>query len=298
MSGLRLPDPMLRPIKNMRTLALASLLAGSLAACGGGDGSGGPLGDDVTTGDDTSSVDGGHTSSGKVGSIWVSRYSYTHPQTGTIDGSSVSAQFYPQQPSTWNDTADAGCYMSTYTTGPGTQFAQTSAGTVKFGTSPPTTLVPDGSGTYMAATMENPLSGNISVDVSGATVPAFTGTATIPPAAILTQPSIVAGKLTINRATDLVVKWTGGGGDVSITVGSAFSGGSTMVNCVFAASAHQGTVPANLLSQLPTGTTGSFGASIQAKTMKDAGDWTIWIGATNSVNTTDGASASATATLQ
>jgi hypothetical protein len=258
------------------------------------------LGDDVTTGDDTSGVDGGggHPSSGKVGSIWVSSYSYTYPQTGTIDGSSVSAQFYPQQPSTWTDAPDSGCYMATYTAGGGTQFAQTSAGAVKFGTSPPTTLVPDASGTYMAATMENALSGSISVDVSGATVPAFTGTAAIPPIAVLTQPSIVAGKLTVNRATDLVVKWTGGSGDVSISVGSAFSGGSTMVQCIFAASAHQGTVPANLLSQLPSGTTGSFGASLQAKTMKTVGDWDIWIGATNSVNTADGASASASVTLQ
>ncbi|HEY4057147.1 MAG TPA: hypothetical protein VGM39_11090 [Kofleriaceae bacterium] len=283
----------------MRTLAIASLLAASLVACGGGSGNGGFLGDDDRApggGDDTNDVDAGQSSSGKVGSIWVSSYSYSYPQTGTIQGASVSAQFYPETPSTW-DPEDGGCVMTTYSTGAPT-YPQTSAGTLTFGTSPPTTLVPSGSGTYTAAQMDHAISGNVSINAAGATVPAFTATVTVPTNAILTQPAIVAGKLTINRASDLVVKWTGGSGNVAVGVGYSYTGGSVFVNCTFAASAHQGTVPATMMSQLPSGSTGSFSATMRSQTSKDVGAWSIWIGATSSVNTTDGAAASATATLQ
>lgn len=275
----------------MRNMVLTSLL---FAACGGGMGSGG-LTDDVA-GDDTTSVDGGHASTSKVGSVSVNTWSYVYP-TGPFAGSSMGAQFYPQPPTTW-DTPETGCYMQTFVAG--VTYAQASAGTVRFGTSPATTLVPDGSGTYMAASTMTPIASgtNISIDVSGATVPAFTTSATIPAAATLTQPAIVDSKITLNRASDLVVKWTGGGGDVSVGVGSTNASGSMFVYCTFAASAHQGTVPANLMTQLPAGAMGSFAVTLRSQTKKDVGDWTIWTTATNAVTTSSGNAASATATLQ
>jgi len=72
------------------------------------------------------------------------------------------------------------------------------------------------------------------------------------PCVVTTSGSCTATRCgTFNRANALPVTWTGGTtGNVSVTLSTTTSAGSTVIICTFAASAGTGSVPTDMLSKL------------------------------------------------
>jgi hypothetical protein len=97
----------------------------------------------------------------------------------------------------------------------------------------------------------------LTFSAAGGGVPAFSETFCGPASATITKPAAAPGAgLTIDRASDLAVQWTGGAvGDLEIVMRDAGApGGSLEVRCFFTGAAGLGTVPKAALAKMSAGT--------------------------------------------
>lgn len=92
---------------------------------------------------------------------------------------------------------------------------------------------------------------------------------------MITSPPKPATTVTISRASDYTLTWTGGTSG-RVDVGASSAGNNTAyVFCDFEASAGTGTIPAALLSMLPAGQ-GGIGITGWASTSKQVSDWGLY----------------------
>jgi hypothetical protein len=166
-----------------------------------------------------------------------------------------------------------------------------SAGTITITTpmGPGFTLSPGADGSYTFTTRQGQLwtaGGSVAVSAAGAAVPAFSGAVSAPPDITLTAPVFGANTyVTISRATDLAVTWTGGGaGNVRITFGTTHTGSFTGVQCVVPQGPGAAAIPAAVLGKLAKadGATilGSFAVVPLNDTNLKAGDFDVILRAT------------------
>lgn len=158
-----------------------------------------------------------------------------------------------------------------------------SAGTVSVtGIKQAVTLTPQPDNIYMPFSSQQATlfdgGETITINGSGAEVPAFTVSVTAPTRPTITspaKPATTSGSITVNRAQDLAVTWSGGGaGTVYIYVGGP-TGSNTSMSCGYAASAGSAMVPSAALTKLAAGM-GSFSASAVSNKTVDKGDWRIY----------------------
>lgn len=268
-------------------------LVGLLVACSGGGG-------DDAGGDDAGSNGPPPPNNGYVAITSTSAMSGTMP----IVFGTASASFYVNQ-ATGTCTEQVFGACTTFTcpaTVPTPIYA--SAGTISVtGLSQAITLTPQADKTYMPFSQMQPLfTGGemITVSGTGAEAPAFSIGVTAPSRASITSPAPppTNGSLTINRAQDFSVMWTGGGAGKLYVYFAGPSGSGASVSCGYDASAGSATVPAAALSVLPPGM-GSFGASRLFYKSVDIGDWRIYGQAfSNAVWASDLSICSAVVTLQ
>jgi hypothetical protein len=137
----------------------------------------------------------------------------------------------------------------------------------------------------------------VTIRASGAVVPAFSLTVSIPGPTTFVLPATDAASLTIVRSQDLPLAWTGGdpsNGLVLVTINEgaedATNTTGTFINCVLPAGAGSGVVPASLLGDylVPSGADGGPLAYISvasfAKSTASVGDWTITVTAPSVVS--------------
>lgn len=119
----------------------------------------------------------------------------------------------------------------------------------------------------------------VSFEALGGLVPAFTAEVVAPGAPVITLPT------TLSRTTDLVLDWSGSGGD-TMQISFAALGGSVV--CLVPGDTGTVTIDAGLLSSLATGSAASISASYFATTTVTSGSYTI------DVSVAQGASGTAT----
>ncbi len=241
-----------------------------LVACGGG-GSG--SGDDVATPDATKPTHSGYVS--------IQSYDAMNVPGTPTRGGSAGAGFF---------TMGEACQVS-QTIGPcevancgAAATGAVSAGTITItGALEPISLVPGSDHTYaqlMSTTSLFNGGESITFAASGAEVPAFTKSLTMPSKATITAPAkppSASPYLIVNRAQDFSVSWSGGGsGLVQIALNSQSA--DQRLFCRFTASAGTGKLPAAALATLPAGMGGFAMASI-GDTEQDAGDWAVAVSA-------------------
>jgi hypothetical protein len=119
---------------------------------------------------------------------------------------------------------------------------------------------PDAAGAYDVAGFASALwsqpKAALTFTAAGGAVPTFSDTFCGPSSATITSPAAAPGAgLTIDRASDLAVQWTGGAvGDLEFAArDDGAAGGSVEVRCFFTGSAGQGTVPRAALAKLGAG---------------------------------------------
>jgi hypothetical protein len=119
----------------------------------------------------------------------------------------------------------------------------------------------DATGAYdvagLAATLWSQPMAALTFSAAGGGVPAFSETFCGPASATITKPAAAPGAgLTVDRASDLAVQWTGGAvGDLEIVMRDAgAAGGSLEVRCFFTGATGQGTVPKAALAKISAGT--------------------------------------------
>jgi hypothetical protein len=149
------------------------------------------------------------------------------------------------------------------------------------------TLSPGADGSYTLATGSDQLwtaGGSVAVTATGAAVPAFSGAVSAPADIEVTAPAFgLNNYVTISRATDLPVTWTGGGvGNVTITfttVDPKPMGGFTSVSCVVPEAPGSTAIPAAIIGKLAKadGATilGSFSVVPSNETPLKAGDFDV-----------------------
>jgi hypothetical protein len=123
------------------------------------------------------------------------------------------------------------------------------------------TTVPSADGTYDVATSSRALwtlpKAALTFSAAGGATPAFGETFCGPPGATITTPAAAPGAgLTIDRATDLALKWTGGTvGDLEVVLrdDTRVPDTTVEVRCFFVGSSGQGTVPKAALQMIGPG---------------------------------------------
>ena len=157
-----------------------------------------------------------------------------------------------------------------------------SAGTITVtGAALPVSITPGTNGTYTGF-MANQVLFNggetLTVAASGAEVPAFMKSVTVPGKATITSPAkppSASPYLMITRASGFTLSWTGGSGKLFVSLDGG-TNRSTRIQCKFDASAGSGTVPADALMKLPAGN-GGFAMAAITETSVTAGDWGVSI---------------------
>lgn len=93
----------------------------------------------------------------------------------------------------------------------------------------------------------------LTLTASGADVPAFTTQLTAPTPVVITSPLPpgAGGPISISRASDLQMTWTGGNGKVRGGISVSYASSTASLICVAAASAGSYTLPAAMIAQLP-----------------------------------------------
>ncbi|HTL35583.1 MAG TPA: hypothetical protein VL326_20785 [Kofleriaceae bacterium] len=261
---------------------LVCLLA--LAACAGDDDSGGGNGPPPPN----------------TGFVAISSYRATQSSTPIVGGGASASFTMNTNVNACTDTMVAGCDVYVcQAPGPTTYV---SGGTVTItGLTQAVTMMPASDKMYAPVSSQQALytgGETITVNATGADAPAFTLSLTAPARASITAPAKPSsGGLTIDRAHDFAVSWTGGGGKVYLYI-SGPSGTNSTISCGFDASAGTGTIPAAALMMVPAGT-GSFNTSSLSVKSTDIGDWRFYAQAffTN-VWATDTSMATAAVTLQ
>jgi len=233
----------------------------------------------VACGGGGSGVDGGNGSDGgttpdgvsatQFGSVFIQSY-----VAGPAVGGSASAVFYSSTgPCTRMVLGE--CELDSCTDAPQTAV---SAGMVTItGATKPIALTPAANHTYTPLSSTTALFGNgdpLTFAAAGADVPAFSHALVAPSKVTITAPVKPATTLTVDRASDLAVSWTGGGtGQVLVALLSGAQTG-TSVYCRFAASAGHGMVPAQTLQHLQGGS-GAFAMAAIDDAEVDAGMWAV-----------------------
>lgn len=107
---------------------------------------------------------------------------------------------------------------------------------------------------------------------TGAAVPAFNQTLTLPSLPTLTSPTISGGTLTIDRATDFAMTWSGGSADVVAVSILRFN---KQIACEFPASASSGLIPSVLLTHLAAGSGAQMSFLAYAKVIASEGAYVV-----------------------
>jgi hypothetical protein len=249
--------------------------AGAGGAAGGAAGSaagaGGAGGGTVTSGtgggvfvmcDDHADFNGRGLCSptGKLGAVVAT-------QTLSAGGAltTLTAAFAGAKPATdpgcTQEAAGAACTVVTCPSGAGKNPAGPDAGAITAKSSGGTIVTkPDPTGAYDVAGLAGALwtmpKAALTFTAAGGAIPTFSETFCGPASATITMPAAAPGPaLTINRAADLPVQWTGGAvGDVEVSLRDGGAGGASVeVRCFFTGSAGQGTVPKAALAKISAG---------------------------------------------
>ena len=239
-----------------------------VAACGGDDDGGGGGG-------------GGTDSALPLHRGYVSIQSYDAmnvPNMPTVGGYASAGFFKSDGYCTTLETIGP-CEVASCTTT--TPTGATSAGTITMtGGLQPVTLAPSADKTYaQLMTMTKLFDGGetITFAATGADVPAFTTTLTMPGKATITAPAEPPANspyLLVPRSQDFAVSWSGGGGSGLLQVALDSSSADERLFCRFSVSARAGTIPAAALAKLPAGMGGFAMASI-AEGEHLSGGWVV-----------------------
>lgn len=245
-----------------------------LAGCGGGGNKGGD-GDASVGGDGSAASDASAPSF--FGSVFIQSYTAKTEQGAAVQGGSASATFV------MSSGLCARTFMGPCEVDSCTGAAQTnvSAGAITIGgATKPVSLTPAADHTYMAQSSTTALFGPgdmLTAVAAGADVPAFSRSVVAPSKVTITapaQPSAVT--LTVNRASDLMVAWTGGGmGQVLVALLPGGASG-TSVYCRFSSMTGQGIVPGQVLQRLQGGS-GAFAMAAIDDAETDAGMWSVQV---------------------
>jgi len=254
--------------------------ASSTSSSSGIAGSSSGGGSTSSSGISSSSSSGTSGSSGSGGSSSSSGVSSSSSSGGSSSGGSNTGAIYFQQ---CTDTAlcgqptfefyasfgqdgssNPGCTVTTsgacaVTTCMGTQMNPigVSAGTLTIGggsLGSGVTVTPDGTNTYQYQSMGTLFSAGqaLTVEASGATVPAFGPVSVVAPGLpILTAPAGAAtGAYTISTKSDLKVAWSGGESSAQVIFEGASNNSASYFTCVWASSLGEATVPQAMLAPL------------------------------------------------
>ncbi len=246
----------------------------TILGCGGSSGShtgDGSAGDDGSAGGDANVPT-------KFGSVFIQSYTAMQPPGTTIHGGSAAATFFTTSgPCTRSMMGN--CEIDSCSGGPGTA---ASAGTVTItGAMQPISMMPAADHTYTAISTQTALfaaGDSLTFAAAGADVPAFSQMLTAPARVTITAPVKPSNAtLTVTRAQDLTVSWSGGGNTgqvlVALLPGSTSSGAMTLY-CRFPAGSGQGSVPALALQHLQSGP-GAFAMASISDGGTTAGDWAV-----------------------
>jgi hypothetical protein len=166
--------------------------------------------------------------------------------------------------------------------------------------SAPITLTPGANQQYTPFTMMAVLfqaGQTVSVSTSGGTAPAYTASAAMPSRITISAPAKPAGALSIDRAQDFTVAWTGGAvGDVELLASSTASPNKYVI-CEVLQSAGTGTIPGALLSMMPSGA-GAISVDGWSRTTKVEADWGLYFSLFGNSLWPDGSLATISATFQ
>lgn len=238
---------------------------------------------------------GGSTVTGKTGSVSVVQ-TVTKVGGTSYEAFSVSAGFLDTTGSassgSCTTTEQGSCSLVDCLTPAGTPDAgatplYVSAGTISIGgTLSPVVLSPASDGSYSPVTGQALLftqGATLTVQASGATVPAFSTTLVGVGVISVTSPTTSPGvALAVDRSVPFSTTWSGSSvGDVSISLSRSETTGpsthSVIVTCTYAASVGSGSVPATLLGQIPAGSNGALVIYGGARKSISAGDWTVYV---------------------
>ena len=194
---------------------------------------------------------------GKYGAVVATQ---TLSAAGAV--TTLTASFAAAKPATdpgcTQEAAGAGCVAVTCPGGAGKNPAGPAAGAITAKSTGGTIVTkPDATGAYDVAGLAGALwtnpKGALTFAAAGGAIPAFGETFCGPPSATITKPAAAPGAgLTIDRASDLAVQWTGGAvGNLEIRLRD--EGASLEVRCFFTGSAGQGTVPKAALAKIGAG---------------------------------------------
>jgi hypothetical protein len=188
-------------------------------------------------------------------------------QTLTASGAltTLTASFGASKPATdpgcTQEAAGAGCTAVTCPRGGAKNAAGPEAGPITVKSNGGTIVTkPDATGAYDVAGLASALwtmpKAALAFSAAGGAIPAFGETFCGPPSATITKPAAAPGAgLTIDRAADLAVQWTGGTvGDLEVVLRDDDAASSTVeVRCFFTGASGQGTVPKAALAKIGAG---------------------------------------------
>ena len=160
-----------------------------------------------------------------------------------------------------------------------------SAGTILVDGDPmDVTLAPEPDGNYFAVSGSGQIWGDdtmVTVGAEGADVPAFSSTLVGPRGSSVDSPTFMTPPIMIDRAMPLTFTWAGGSGTMQgqlvNNVVDAAGTQTVIVLCSFDAAAGTGTIPAELLEQVPTGDAAAFSVSNIVEGLPDVAGWTITV---------------------
>jgi hypothetical protein len=148
-------------------------------------------------------------------------------------------------------------------------------------------MSPDAGGSYALSDVPGTLftgGESLTFVASGGEVPGFSGTIVAPTPLELAEPQLPDSPttaVTLVRGAPLTVAWTGtSSGVMRVQLARQPRDVATTVTCRFDVAAGTGTVPADLIAQLPTGTGAIVFSQLSASDVT-AGEWTVSIEAEN-----------------
>jgi hypothetical protein len=164
-------------------------------------------------------------------------------------------------------------------------------------------LTPEANGTYPAASGTGQIWGDgamVAVTADGADVPAFSSTLVGPSGSSVGSPSFMTPPVMIDRAMPFTLTWSGGSGTMQgqlvNNVIDATGTQTVIILCSFDAAAGTGTIPAELLEQVPTGDAAAFLVNNVVDGLPDVTGWTVTVRLTTPAQLDNGSSG-ATVTL-
>jgi hypothetical protein len=245
--------------------------AGAAAGTSGGAGAGGGAGGVVVTGtgggtfvmcDDHADFNGRGlcAPTGKFGAV-VAKQTLTAGGAVTTLTASFAAAKPTTDPGCTQEAVGTACVAVTCPSGAPKNPAGPEAGAITAKSNGGSILTkPDAMGAYDVAGFPSALwsqaKAALTFAAAGGAVPMFSETFCGPPSATITTPAAAPGAgLTIDRASDLAVQWTGGAvGDLELVARDLGAGGASVeVRCFFTGSAGQGTVPKAALAKMSAG---------------------------------------------